>query len=64
MSDQQSSDQHTREGQVERAKRLRAQIENLKSGQRPAPPGAGKSLREQIAERAEQIRERDQSGES
>jgi hypothetical protein len=53
------SDQHTQEGQVERAKRLRAQIENLKSGQ-PAPPGAGKSLREQIEERAEQVRERDE----
>jgi hypothetical protein len=45
------SDQHTQEGQVERAKRLRAQIENLKSGQHPVP-GRGKSLREQIDERA------------
>jgi hypothetical protein len=64
MSDQQASDQHTREGQVERAKRLRVQIENLKSGQRSAPPGAVKSLREQIGERAEQVRERDESRES
>jgi hypothetical protein len=58
------SDQHTQEGQVERAKRLRAQIENLKSGQRSAPPGPGKSLREQIEDRAEQVRQQEQSGES
>ena len=52
MSDQQSSDQHTRDGQVQRAKRLREQIETLKSGRPSQPlPGHAKSLREQIEER-------------
>lgn len=60
------SDQHTQEGQVQRAKRLREQIESLKSG-RPIPaPAHGKSLREQIEERAHEARiqpaeERDES---
>jgi len=49
------SDQHTQEGQVQRAKRLREQIENLKSG-RPIPPGQGQSLREQVEERAHKAR--------
>ena len=48
MSDQ----QHTQEGQVQRAKRLREQIESLKSGRPIQPPGQGQSLREQIEERA------------
>jgi hypothetical protein len=64
MSDRHSSDQHTQEGQVQRAKRLREQIEGLKSGRRgPAPPHE-KSLREQVEDRAEQVRERDESQES
>lgn len=55
------TDQHTREGQAERAKRLRKQIENLKSGT-PAPASSDhpKSLREQIEERAKQVREQEQ----
>jgi len=64
MSDQDSSDQHTREGQVQRAKRLRQQIEGLKSGPRGETPSHQKSLREQIEERAEQVREQDASEES
>jgi hypothetical protein len=70
MSDQHSSDQHTRDGQVQRAKQLREQIEALKSG-RPseALPGHAKSLQEQIEERANQASTnpaagRDQSPES
>jgi hypothetical protein len=64
MSDQHSSDQHTQEGQVQRAKRLREQIEGLKSGRRDPAPGHEKSLREQVEERADQVRERDESQES
>jgi len=56
MSDQHGSNEHTREGQVQRAKRLRDQIESLKSGQRAEPPGHAKSLREQIEERANEER--------
>ena len=54
-------DPHTLEGQVERAKRLRAHIENLKSGT-PAPdsPEHEKSLREQIEERAREAQEQEQ----
>jgi len=52
MPDQDSSTQHTQEGQVQRARRLREQIESLKSGQRPEPQGHPKSLREQIEDRA------------
>jgi hypothetical protein len=56
------SDQHTREGQVQRAKRLREQIESLKSGRSiDPPPGQAKSLREQVEDRARQAREQDES---
>jgi len=48
MSDQ----QHTEEGQRQRAKRLREQIESLKLGRPIQPPVHGQSLREQIEERA------------
>jgi hypothetical protein len=58
------SDQHTQEGQVQRAKRLREQIESLKSGRSIEPPGHGQSLREQIEERAKQIPEKGSSSES
>ena len=61
MSDQDS--QHTQEGQVQRAKRLREQIEGLKSGRRIEPPGQEKSLREQIEDRANQLRQQDKSQE-
>jgi len=44
---------HTEQGQVERAKRLRSHIDRLKQSQpEPADPKKGKSLKEQIAERA------------
>ncbi|MGA2879841.1 MAG: hypothetical protein ABSG13_12895 [Bryobacteraceae bacterium] len=63
------SDQHTQEGQVQRAKRLREQIESLKSGRPVETPGHEKSLREQIEDRADedrtkQARRRDASQES
>jgi hypothetical protein len=50
------SDPHTLEGQAQRATRLREQIENLKSGKQPERPEKNKSLREQVEERASEIR--------
>jgi len=50
------SDPHTLEGQVQRAKRLRQQIEKLKSGERPGPVSRPESLREQVEERAQEAR--------
>lgn len=50
MSEEQS---HVEQGQIERAKRLRNQIDRLKGGQpEPTDPKKGRSLKEQIAERA------------
>ena len=63
------SDQHTQEGQIQRAKRLREQIEGLKAGRPVETPGHEKSLREQIEERAGEgsttnpLRQRDASHE-
>jgi hypothetical protein len=57
------SDQHTQEGQLQRAKRLREQIEDLKSGRRTQPAAHGASLREQIEDRADQVRQQDESHE-
>ena len=48
MSDETS---HTKQGQIERAKRLREQVERLKSGKQPEDEEGG-SLREQIERRA------------
>jgi hypothetical protein len=51
------SDQlHAQEGQVQRAKRLREQIEGLRLGRPMEPPNHGESLREQIADRTNQLR--------
>jgi len=44
-------DSHTEEGQIERARRLREQIERLKTGLPPRGSQGPKSLKEQIAER-------------
>jgi hypothetical protein len=63
MADQPSSQEHTQEGQVQRAKRLREQIEGLKSG-RTGPPGHTESLREQVEDRARQAGERSETHES
>ncbi len=68
MSDQHSPDQskpdeHTREGQIQRAKRLREQIEGLKSGGSNQAPHGEKSLREQIEDRAGKIRQQEESPE-
>jgi hypothetical protein len=49
------SDSHAREGQIERARRLRDLIEDLKSGKHSQPPGRKPSLREQIAKRAQDV---------
>jgi hypothetical protein len=49
---------HTQQGQIERAQRLRRVIEDLKEGQpSEASEGAGKSLKEQIDERAAESEE-------
>jgi len=50
------NDPHTLEGQAQRAKRLREQIELLKSGKAPERPAENESLREQIEERAGKVR--------
>jgi len=42
---------HTKQGQIERAKRLREKIERLKSGEGPEEAEGG-SLREQIERRS------------
>lgn len=56
MTDEKS---HTEHGQIERAQRLRKVIENLKVGQPDAPsPPEGKSLKEQIEERARKVQNR------
>jgi cell division protein FtsB len=62
-SNQPSSQEHRWEGQVQRAKRLREQIEGLKSG-RSAPPGHTESLREQIEERARHAGQLEETQES
>lgn len=50
MADEKS---HTEQGQIERAQRLRQVIENLKEGSANEPSSSeGKSLKEQIEERA------------
>jgi hypothetical protein len=48
---------HEQKGQVERAQRIRQQIDRLKSGQSPDDrPDTDKSLREQVEERAKQTK--------
>ena len=53
---------HTQQGQRERARRLREQIERLKTGKTEDQTSGDRSLREQIEERAaEQQKERENS---
>jgi hypothetical protein len=52
------ADSHTQEGQVQRAKRLRELIEDLKSGKPAGKPDHPPSLREQIEDRAKEVQER------
>jgi hypothetical protein len=48
---------HEQKGQVERAQRIRRQIDRLKSGQpQDDRPDADKSLREQVEDRAKQTK--------
>jgi hypothetical protein len=48
---------HEQKGQIERAQRIRQQIDRLKSGQpQDDRPDADKSLREQVEERAKQTK--------
>jgi len=56
------SDAHTREGQEERAKRLRQRIEQMQSGSATAVPEQPLSLREQIEKRADEIRKEEEPG--
>jgi hypothetical protein len=58
------SDQHTQDGQAQRAKRLREQIERLKSGSAIEQPAHIQSLREQIEDRSGQVERVKQAGES
>ncbi len=55
-------DEHTEDGQIARAKRLRDQIERLKSGAPPATPNQP-SLREQIEQREREAEEREKAAE-
>jgi hypothetical protein len=53
MADEKS---HTQQGQIERAQRLRRVIEDLKEGHTEDQPSPeGKSLKEQIDERADAL---------
>jgi translation initiation factor 2B subunit (eIF-2B alpha/beta/delta family) len=53
MADEKS---HTQQGQIERAQRLRRVIEDLKEGHTEDQPSSkGKSLKEQIDERADAL---------
>lgn len=56
------SDTHTREGQVERAKRLRQRIEEMQSGSTKPEPEQPLSLREQVEKRANEIRKQEERG--
>ena len=47
---------HTQQGQIERARRLREQIEKLKSG-KPDGESDGQSIREQVEKRARKSRQ-------
>ncbi len=61
------SDQHTQDGQAQRAKRLREQIERLKSGSATEQPAHIQSLREQIEDRSgqvESVKQADEPGHS
>jgi hypothetical protein len=46
---------HVEQGQAERARRLRERIDQLKAGTPAVNPAAPKSIKQQIAERVNQI---------
>jgi len=48
------------QGQVERAKRLRQKIDELKSGKQIEEPDHEKSIKEQIAERVREIKKKEE----
>jgi hypothetical protein len=52
---------HVEQGQLERARRLRQKIDELKSGVPANKPGQPKSIKEQLAERARQIEEQEKN---
>ena len=53
---------HTEQGQIERAQRIRRVIDRLKKGKPQADSsGAGKSLKEQIDERAREVDEQERT---
>ena len=54
----QSPEHESQEDQIQRAERLRKQIERLKSGRPIKRPDHAKSLREQIDERVDQVRKK------
>ena len=54
---------HTEQGQVERARRLREQIQRLRTGATDSnEPPREKSLREQVEERAAALKKKDDAG--
>jgi len=54
---------HTEQGQVERARRLREQIQRLRTGATGGnEPPREKSLREQVEERAAALKKKDDAG--
>jgi len=56
---------HAQQGQIERAQRLRRIIEDLKQGNAPEPSSPeGKSLKEQIDERAHNLAQEQNTPES
>jgi hypothetical protein len=48
-----ADESHTKQGQIERAQRLRKIIEDMKRGK---PAAKGGSLKEQVEEKAEQVK--------
>jgi hypothetical protein len=52
---------HVEQGQLERARRLRQKIDELKTGVPANQPGQPKSIKEQLAERAREIEEQEKN---
>jgi len=51
---------HTEEGQLERARRLREKIDELKTGAPPKKSDEPKSIKEQIAERVNELEKKEE----
>jgi len=53
---------HVEQGQAERARRLRQKIDQLKTGTPPQDPGQPKSIKQQIADRVNQMEKEESQG--